>query len=253
MGVDVVGFSTCGVCNGLMDLKHREVQGHDNNNNAGGAGGGGGGVKKQVFLSCESESCQVVYPLPAKGSLSAHEHRCPLCDFQVLNVGPGHGYNGNGYTLCPKCFRDPPEGAKQNEDFRCFQCSAANCKLAQGVQGGDLAVLKCRTCNGEHDVTMRKTKAGKFMLTCAGHSSEPKCGAAIFFPTGATRVQVGCVHFLRCLRLWVRSICGLTKPPPPLSPPPLRSSTSTAPGAPPVRPAVPRWTKRTRSACCRCL
>jgi hypothetical protein len=63
---------------------------------------------------------------------------CPLCQFQVLKVKPGKGYEGSGYNVCPHCFGSPPEGSAEAEagggDFPCFRCAHGDiCGLAGKV------------------------------------------------------------------------------------------------------------------------
>ena len=52
---------------------------------------------------------------------------CVLCQFQVIEVSAGHGYSGNGYTVCPHCYNTPPPQHASQRDamtMPCFQCAA---------------------------------------------------------------------------------------------------------------------------------
>ena len=80
-------FSACGACGGAMALVEH-------------AGG------KLLYLRCGA--CERGLPLPRRGEPEPREPRCPLCKYQVLHIGGGRGYSGNGYHLCPFCFSNPP-------------------------------------------------------------------------------------------------------------------------------------------------
>jgi len=53
---------------------------------------------------------------------------------QVLAVGPGNGYEGKGYHVCPHCYNHPPDNtpeANNGDDMPCFKCAAQDrCPLA---------------------------------------------------------------------------------------------------------------------------
>ena len=63
------------------------------------------------FVYCSS--CEVGYSLPRGEPSPAIDERsnaqmCAICNFQVLKISRGNGYEGNGYFACPKCFTDSP-------------------------------------------------------------------------------------------------------------------------------------------------
>lgn len=66
--------------------------------------------------------CVVVqsYPLPPERAISPLEPatRCPLCNFQVLNVA-GDGADLRGFTMCPYCYTRPPASATVDSNFKC--------------------------------------------------------------------------------------------------------------------------------------
>ena len=83
---------------------------------------GGGAPFETTFVHCEA--CEKSHVLPRKGLFqvlqkpplpgsgggsqrdngSGTEVLCPLCQFQVLQVATGNGYEGGGYNVCPHCF-----------------------------------------------------------------------------------------------------------------------------------------------------
>ena len=67
----------------------------------------------------------------------------------MVDVKAGGGYEGKGYSLCPHCFSNPPDGSAEaaagGDDFPCFKCTHADkCALAGGVAGSAAPVLRCR-------------------------------------------------------------------------------------------------------------
>lgn len=114
--------------------------------------------------------------------------KCPICQYQVVKVVQGDGYNGNGYSVCPKCFSDPPmeHGGAQNPDFRCFQCQHPTCRLAGGIQGEAVEVYRCPHCP-QGQVCLKKNSRG-FVLSCnAGRNT---CEYTVWLPKEASNVTV---------------------------------------------------------------
>eukprot|EP01036_Dinobryon_divergens_P030670 gene30670-39948_t len=90
------------------------------------------------FLHCSG--CNKGHVVP-NGDLTAHTLSCKICNFQVLNVrNPG---TNKQHTVCPFCFKNPPEGADGMSDFRCFACTRADCDLSGRPVGSDVAIAGC--------------------------------------------------------------------------------------------------------------
>jgi DNA topoisomerase-3 len=173
-------FSRCG-CGGDLALKNRN--------------GAGNQDVRQRFLQC-SECDAGGLLLPLKGNFQPIQppFSCPLCNYQVLQVVQGRGYEGAGYTLCPKCFRDPPEGhgGLGLDSFRCFQCQA-DCALA-GHAGGDNPVAPCRICSGK--LQLRKTAPRSYRLSC-DKQPQGSCKDGLWLPK-ATSISVSQNECHRC-------------------------------------------------------
>lgn len=195
-------FSQCGNCQRPMALKHEKRTG-------GGRRGGGRNnndiPRKMLFC----ETCKEGYVMPRKGKLNPKTKEegnnnndpflCPICNFQVIAIGRGDGYEGNGYNVCPKCYSDPPAefgGGNNNNggtvNHPCFQCSHPTCALAGGTQGGDVEVFACPFCrerNTEGKVTLRKNTRG-YVLSCSNYSGRERCSYTIWLPRAARSVTV---------------------------------------------------------------
>mmetsp|Transcript_8527 Transcript_8527/g.32092 ORF Transcript_8527/g.32092 Transcript_8527/m.32092 type:complete len:659 (+) Transcript_8527:1132-3108(+) len=130
-------FSTCGKCGEHMHLReHRQGQSHGRR--------GGKDISPLQYLFCTK--CEEGHPLPARGNFEPFGHRCPMCDFQILNVVPGRGYaeHRHPYKLCPHCFNNVPplRGLKGRHKQAVIDVEEV---LAQGPIGAD----------DEDDVTAR--------------------------------------------------------------------------------------------------
>ncbi|KAF8820906.1 Dna topoisomerase family protein [Cardiosporidium cionae] len=149
------GFSLCGKCNALMDMKVSDglvgrtslTEVPSNRTSRGRSYRGATDtlrIAENRFLVCSrfSSGCSEVLYIPQKGDLSANPHRCPYCNFQVLDV-----VNRNTkkrHTVCPFCFRNPPAAEIERvstadngnledlPEFRCFMCRHSGCALAIG-------------------------------------------------------------------------------------------------------------------------
>jgi len=123
--------------------------------------------------------------------------KCPICNFQVIAIARGDGYEGNGYNVCPKCYSDPPAeyaGENSNSNFPCFSCSHPTCALAGGTQGGDIEVFACPFCRdrnvpGGGKVTLRKNTRG-YVLSCSNYSAQHRCSFTIWLPRASKTVDV---------------------------------------------------------------
>jgi DNA topoisomerase-3 len=190
-------FSQCGTCGNTMALK-QEVQARGGRNNT--------TRRKIVFCS----TCQAGWNLP-RGQVKPKTRddnnngplvKCPICDYQVIQVLRGEGYEGNGYHVCPKCFSDPPVehgGAQTGGEFRCFSCRHPDCSLATATQGSDTEVFSCPFCypNGgrpanqeQGQVCLRKTSRG-FLLSCNRYGGgSDRCPYTIWLPKECSTVAV---------------------------------------------------------------
>jgi len=116
------GFSRCGQCGGLCDLKKMASANQQ--------------WGDRRLLHCDS--CRKSYSLPSKHALQPHAHTCPICQFQVLQVN--NEEKNTVWTLCPYCYNHPPQqeiedtGQSFESGFKCFQCTRADCALAKGCE-----------------------------------------------------------------------------------------------------------------------
>ena len=178
-------FSTCGVCNNTMALKQERN----------GRGGRNTTRRKMVFCN----TCQSGWNLPrgtprpkTQNDNGGPAVKCLICNYQVIQIQRGEGYEGNGYHVCPKCFSDPPTehgGSANGGEFRCFSCQHPTCSLASGTPGGDAEVFPCPFCNGGK-VTLRKNSRG-FVLSCNKYSpGQDRCLYTIWLPKECQAVSV---------------------------------------------------------------
>jgi DNA topoisomerase III len=188
MTVVQASFSQCGVCSNMMALKQGPV---NNNNNR----------LPRKLLFCNT--CQTGHTLPRGLPRPKTEQenggpavKCPICNFQVVQIVHGDGYEGNGYHVCPKCFSDPPAdhgGALNTSEFRCFSCAHPTCTLAGGTQGGDVEVFACPFCeqkpNGSGKVSLRKNSRG-YVLSCSNYSGHDRCAYTIWLPRESQAVTI---------------------------------------------------------------
>ncbi len=203
-----VNFSHCG-CGGAMELKERRHEGRGRGRGGRGERGGrrqqrGGSRGRQGAGRTDGcnfpprlvvcATCSVGLPLPRTGIICPvqPDFNCPICGYQVLSISQGRGYEGQGYKMCPKCFRDPPidYGGKEGQSFRCFMCHA-NCRYAGRTEGQDTPLSPCTQwpingCSGH--LLLKKTSNGSFRLSCSrGH---PTCSGGFWLPRVATAISV---------------------------------------------------------------
>ena len=185
-------FGICGSCQSPMVLKQEKQRGRRNNSDI---------PKKLMFC----QSCQEGYVMPRKGKLRPKTNddnhdpvKCPICNFQVIAIARGDGYEGNGYNVCPKCYSDPPPdhggGGSRNSNFPCFSCCHPTCALAGGTQGGDIEAFACPFCrekniSGGGKVTLRKNTRG-YVLSCSNYSAQHRCGYTIWLPRASKTIEV---------------------------------------------------------------
>ncbi|KAL0479079.1 DNA topoisomerase IA, partial [Acrasis kona] len=149
-------FSRCGACGQMMDLKS---QGDTNR-----------------VLVCDR--CDKRHIVPRTGDLRPHQHTCPLCQFQIMEIF--NPKTNKTHTTCPYCFKNPPQqddGESYVNGFRCFNCSA-NCPMAT-KRREDVVADKCDVCkNGP--MTLRTTNTNKVYVGC---KSYPNCKHSVWLPT----------------------------------------------------------------------
>lgn len=193
-------FSICGQCQNTMVLKqlsgntHNNHRNNTNNNN---------NARRKKILYCNT--CRAGHPLPTKGELNPmmintnSPQLCPICQFQVIEVVRGDGYDGNGYKFCPKCFSDPPteHGGSSGGgiDFRCFSCTHPTCTLAGGTSGGDIEVYTCPFChqNGTSSQVFLKKNSRGFVLGCSNYNGSNggiRCQYTVWLPREAKSITV---------------------------------------------------------------
>jgi hypothetical protein len=78
-------FTTCGVCNTVMDIRVDEEE--ENLDNA---------IR---FAYCMS--CKIGHKLP-RGDLQPNPVNCGICGFQAVTVTKP---DGKSHTICPQCFK----------------------------------------------------------------------------------------------------------------------------------------------------
>ncbi len=188
-------FSTCGGCGGMTTLKElRRGTGNQNGRR------GNNNNSNTKILHCET--CNLGLRLP-RGSPMALTNtnsnqivNCPICNYQVVKIGQGDGYTGNGYHLCPKCFSDAPEqygGGTTSGEFRCFNCTHPTCSLASGTSGEE--VFPCPFCEAKGTtgkISLRKNSRG-YILSCSNYATSgqrARCEFTIWLPREARSVSI---------------------------------------------------------------
>lgn len=182
-------FSICGVCSNGMALKQARNT-----------------TRRGKILYCNT--CRAGWNMPRGQPVPKTENdqlggapvRCPICQFQVIRITRGDGYEGNGYHVCPKCSAEPPAahgGAANAGDFKCFSCQHPTCSLANGTPGGDVEVFPCPFCSqggglsgNSGKVSLRKNSRA-FVLSCNTYSSaRDRCSYTIWLPKECQSVAI---------------------------------------------------------------
>lgn len=189
-------FSECGVCQNQMALK-REINARGNAQNA----------TRRKIVYCNTCSDGWNLPRgevqPKTGENGGPPVKCPICNYQVLKVMRGEGYEGNGYHVCPKCFSDPPMehgGSRNAGEFRCFSCQHSTCTLAGGTPGSDVEVFACPFCHPaggrarastetSGKVYMRKNSRA-YVLSCNKFENGNRCPYTIWLPKECQTVSI---------------------------------------------------------------
>lgn len=186
-------FSICGACGHSMVLKQLSGSGPQRGNNQ-------ANQRRRKIAYCST--CSLGLPLP-RGEPSAmndprnrdQPYRCPICQYQVVKISRGDGYNGNGYQVCPKCFSDAPAdhgGAASSGDFKCFECTHPSCSLAGGIKGGDKELYACPFCENSGTsgkVTLKKNSRG-YVLSCGNSIGSDRCHYTVWLPKAVSSASV---------------------------------------------------------------
>jgi len=184
-------FSICGSCNRSMAL--RQVPSNQN-----GRGDNQQSNLKIKILVCSpcSFACRLSRGVPNPVSdFNTGPQLCPICNYQVIKITEGDGYAGNGYTLCPKCYTEPPveHGGAGLNDFPCKKCTHPTCALAGGVPGGDVEIYSCPFCApfGSAGKIFLKKNAKGFVLSCSNHSTGARsCEYIVWLPKEAIAIAI---------------------------------------------------------------
>jgi DNA topoisomerase III len=167
-------FSACGLCDGQLALKQSRN------------GRGEAGARKMLYCN----TCRRGFNLPRgncqpKQETNSNPVKCPICNFQVVQISRGDGYEGNGYHVCPHCFSSPPtaHGGSAGE-FRCFNCRHPTCTLASGT---DEDVYGCPFCQHGR-ICLRKNSRG-YVLSCNRYSQD-RCPYTIWLPKACQNVTL---------------------------------------------------------------
>ena len=147
-------LSECGQCGCRMDLIQE------------------GSARKMTCKQCNQS-----HLLPHRGEITVNAHRCPLCQFQALNIATS---STSSHTICPYCFSHPPEEAieldpsNRTGGFRCFKCVEVTCPLATSATA-QFPLFSCHAsgCQGHMVLKTKRNKQGFFI----GCNQYPKCNA----------------------------------------------------------------------------
>jgi DNA topoisomerase-3 len=153
-------FSSCGHCGRQMDLKSE-------------------GQSQLLFCA----TCTKSYDLPKFGALSATNHACAICRFQVIESS--NEERGTKFNFCPFCYSNPPAeqaGGSFAQGFTCRSCTHATCPLARGTSS--TPVCPCPKCRSRM-LTIKRRDNGAFYLSC----KYPDCTQQIV-PPGCTSLSV---------------------------------------------------------------
>jgi len=194
-------FSECGKCQGSMALKQDKRTGNNSGGGGRGRGRGNNNHRPRKLLFCNT--CQEGWVMPQKGDFRPKREegvdrspvKCAICNFQVIAIARGDGYEGNGYNICPKCYNDPPadHGGKGGGNHPCFSCSHPTCTLAGAIQGGDVEVFACPFCREKRiqggKVTLRKNTRG-YVLSCTNYQARQRCSFTIWLPRASRSIEV---------------------------------------------------------------
>ncbi len=175
--------------------------------------GAGAGVVPQAMVSAEGidrslhcNTCNVSHKLPRYGMIEPHDVRCPVCQFQVLQMT--NSTSNARHTICPYCITNPPADAvvnpeKKTTDFRCFMCAHPTCALSQGTPSNQANVAACPLCRSACNIRESRDKTRKFVSCSAGRDS---CSFVYFFPGEAIQSVSAAEGSVLCGRCGSRNI-----------------------------------------------
>jgi len=164
---EIKRFSECGQCHGFMNFRSSALE-------------------SERVLHCEQ--CSLNLNLPKSGQLSAHQHRCPLCNFQVISV---KREENKSYTFCPYCRNNPPLNQLSAEtsavtSFHCFQCNLMECPLAKKTESVE-SIRPCPQCKTSSMVIRRRKDGSGYFIGCRGF---PACKSVLWLPKHTVNISV---------------------------------------------------------------
>jgi len=189
----VSNFSICGACNRSMALRHAQRNqdrrgDHQQQNHY---------IK---ILACSTCSFACRFPRGVPSALTERNTEpqlCPICKFQVVRITEGDGYTGSGYSVCPKCYTDPPAeyGGATSNDFKCSKCTHPSCSLAGSIRDGDIEIYPCPFCptfGATGRIFMKKNTKGGFLLSCSNNSTvaQRSCEYCVWLPKAASTIII---------------------------------------------------------------
>ncbi|CDF34277.1 unnamed protein product [Chondrus crispus] len=183
-------FSRCGACSQLMDLKCSHSSNGGGRGQATSRGHGRGRRRAQAHASVRQEGadraldcipCNKTLKVPRNGNLERSQHECPICRYQVISVT--NSTSNSTHTVCPMCMNNPPPEPGFNpegktSEFRCFNCTNSQCRLARGTPAGLSDVAKCPKCG--RPCALRETSSGSRLVSCT--AGRGNCDFVYFFP-----------------------------------------------------------------------
>uniref|UniRef100_A0A7S3GC86 DNA topoisomerase n=1 Tax=Palpitomonas bilix TaxID=652834 RepID=A0A7S3GC86_9EUKA len=159
--------------------------------------------REALYTFCPACGTRRLPPPYPNDKLSPSEHKCPLCNAQVLNYITQYGPN----PVCPVCFHSPPQQAladieevvatqRRQSGMKCRDCSYEDCALAKG--GLSTPLQPCPHCrDGSVWVTFKSSK-GAFFIKC--NKKENGCGTFIGLPPSKSIKVVANSRCGRCGR-----------------------------------------------------
>lgn len=223
----IPNITECGVCRNQMHLKGEPVSGgapptRRSRNRGRGRGRRGGhandGEGRGRSLYCER--CNKSHKLPRFGQVSAHEVRCAICKFQILQVT--NSTTKSQHTICPYCLNEPPTDATINPEnktteFRCFMCVHPNCSLAGGTPSNQTNIAECPLCRSQCSIREARKTGSKYIACTSGRD----CEFVYWFPKTAIQSVAAAEGDSMCGRCrshnititWRRSAVPLGTPP----------------------------------------
>jgi ssDNA-binding Zn-finger/Zn-ribbon topoisomerase 1 len=105
--------------------------------------------------------------------VTALDHTCPLCSFQVVDVKAAFSV-----TVCPGCKKNPPAQFFSPEARTdCRDCTNSACALAKGTSSRPVRL--CPSCRKHSLVLRTNRKTGSPFLSCSHY---PACSGLVNLP-----------------------------------------------------------------------